>query len=301
MNNELGRSIFNGGAAAMAGAAASHPLDLLKVRGQLQGERGSGQRLGPFGLAKSIIKVDGITGLYNGLTASLLRQAVYSGVRFPAYEVIKNMMPSQQNNKIKQEVSLIEKVGSGLAAGAIGAVVANPLDLCLVRMQADGKLPLAERRGYTNVFNALFRISREEGIIALWKGSTPTVTRAMIVTASQFAAYDQIKQTFVANGARDNALTHVGCGICAGFVASFASNPVDVIKSRIMNSSGVYTGPIDCLSKTVKNEGPFALYKGISATCLRTVPYVTVMFLTLEQIKSAWRFIDLKSNKNISI
>lgn len=36
-------------------------------------------------------------------------------------------------------------------------------------MTADGKLPPAERRGYKNVFNALFRITKEEGILALWK------------------------------------------------------------------------------------------------------------------------------------
>ena len=33
----------------------------------------------------------------------------------------------------------------------------------------------AERRGYKNVFNALARISKEEGVTALWRGFEPTV------------------------------------------------------------------------------------------------------------------------------
>ena len=39
----------------------------------------------------------------------------------------------------------------GLSAGGLAAVVGNPADLALIRMQADGMLPAAERRGYTNV------------------------------------------------------------------------------------------------------------------------------------------------------
>lgn len=33
------------------------------------------------------------------------------------------------------------------------------------------RLPVAERRGYTNVFNALSRITREEGVLTLWRVS----------------------------------------------------------------------------------------------------------------------------------
>lgn len=39
-------------------------------------------------------------------------------------------------------------------------------------MTADGKLPPAERRGYKNVFNALVRIVKEEGVGTLWKVNT---------------------------------------------------------------------------------------------------------------------------------
>ena len=37
------------------------------------------------------------------------------------------------------------------------------------------------------------RVVREEGVLALWRGCSPTVTRAMIVTASQMAVYDKSK------------------------------------------------------------------------------------------------------------
>ena len=56
-----------------------------------------------------------------------------------------------------QKVPLAAKAACGLTAGALGAIVGNPADLSLIRMQADGTLPPEQRRGYKNVFDALFK------------------------------------------------------------------------------------------------------------------------------------------------
>lgn len=55
------------------------------------------------------------------------------------------------------------KILAGMAAGAVGAVVGTPAEIALVRMTSDGRLPPEKRRGYKNVFDALIRMSREEG------------------------------------------------------------------------------------------------------------------------------------------
>lgn len=44
----------------------------------------------------------------------------------------------------------------------------------MVRMQADARLPPAERLGYKHVGDALLRIGREEGLTTYWRGATPT-------------------------------------------------------------------------------------------------------------------------------
>jgi len=279
----------------MAGASASHPLDLIKVRLQIQGEAGSAaNRLGPWAMARSIVASDGVPGLFSGLTASMLRQAVYSSVRFGVYDVAKERLG--RNQPAGTDLPLLEKVVAGLGAGAVGAAVANPCDVIMVRMQADGKLPPELRRNYRNVFHGLGSITREEGVGALWRGCAPTVVRAMIVTASQFAAYDQIKEYMIARGASDNPATHISAGFCAGFVASCTSTPVDTIKTRLMNSNpGQYKGPVDCLLQTVRNEGPMAVYKGFVPTFVRQAPYLVVMFVTLEQLKGFFRWVDSRS------
>jgi solute carrier family 25 oxoglutarate transporter 11 len=91
---------------------------------------------------------------------------------------------------------LYQKAVCGLTAGAIGASVGSPADLALIRMQADATLPEAQRRHYKNAFHALSRITKDEGVLALWKGAGPTVVRAMALNMGMLASYDQSVEFF---------------------------------------------------------------------------------------------------------
>jgi solute carrier family 25 oxoglutarate transporter 11 len=70
-----------------------------------------------------------------------------------------------------------------------------------------------------------------------------------------------------------------------------AATPVDVVKTRVMNQRiragepPPYIGALDCAFKTVRSEGPMALYKGFIPTVTRQGPFAIVMFLSLEQMR----------------
>ena len=81
----------------------------------------------------------------------------------------------------------------GITSGGIGAIIGNPADVALVRMTVDKRLPPAERRNYTSVFNAWRRIIAEEGFMSLWTGCRPTIGRAMVVNACQLSINTQAK------------------------------------------------------------------------------------------------------------
>lgn len=297
----LWKGFVTGAIGAMTGSAISHPLDLIKVRLQVQGEAAAKNtlrgyidprfnyflqiqsKLGPVGMAKRIFSTEGIPGLFRGLTASLLRQFLYSGTRFGVYDITKDVLGDTPENPLP----LYLKVPSSLFAGAVGATIGNPGDLVMVRMQADGKLPPELRRNYSHVFNAIFRITNEEGLGALWNGVGATVNRAMIVTVGHLAAYDQIKEFALSRGAPDSLPTHFGSSFGSALVASVLSHPVDVAKTRLMNMKGekIYSGTLDCMRKTIMHEGTKALYKGFSATYVRQCPYVVVTWVTREQVK----------------
>ena len=85
---------------------------------------------------------------------------------------------------------------------------------------------------------------------------------------------------------KDNTMTHLSASCMAGFVATLATQPADVIKTRMMNGfKGEYKGSIDCAVRIVKGEGYGALYKGFFAALTRLGPQTVLTFVFLEKIK----------------
>ena len=317
------KGFVEGGIASIIAGCTTHPLDLIKVRMQLQGETHApnpnppvqavrpayaavhttaarrvsiplppppppAARAGPISVGVRIIQQEGVAAMFSGVSATMLRQTLYSTTRMGLYDILKQ----KWTDPTTHNMPLPRKITAGLIAGAIGAAVGNPADVAMVRMQADGRLPAAERRNYKSVVDAIARMAKQEGVTSLWRGSSLTINRAMLVTASQLASYDQIKETILDNGVMSDGLgTHVTASFAAGFVASVASNPVDVIKTRIMNmkveagAEPPYSGALDCALKTVRSEGPLALYKGFVPTISRQGPFTVVLFVTLEQVR----------------
>ncbi|KAL4376507.1 hypothetical protein GQ457_02G016530 [Hibiscus cannabinus] len=310
------KGFIEGGIASIVAGCSTHPLDLIKVRMQLQGETqapnpslqplrpslslhskpasavhlrpSASARVGPIATGIRIFKTEGVAALFSGVSATMLRQTLYSTTRMGIYDILKHKWSDPHT----KTMPLARKIAAGLIAGGIGAAIGNPADVAMVRMQADGRLPASQRRNYTSVIDAVVRMTKQEGITSLWRGSSLTVNRAMLVTASQLATYDQIKELILSKGwMRDGLGTHVAASFSAGFVAAVVSNPVDVIKTRVMNMKVVpgqkppYAGAWDCAMKTVKREGPMALYKGFIPTISRQGPFTVVLFVTLEQVR----------------
>lgn len=96
--------------------------------------------------------------------------------------------------------SLLVKLGLAMVAGVTGAAVGTPAEVALIRMTSDAQLPIAERRGYTSVFNALARIAKEEGIATWWRGCIATMGRAAVVNMAQLASYSQSKEIYLKSG-----------------------------------------------------------------------------------------------------
>jgi solute carrier family 25 oxoglutarate transporter 11 len=293
MSNEKQKTIPNyikftfGGSAGMAATLFVQPLDLVKNRMQLAATQQ--ERASSFQVLRKIIVNEGVFALYTGLSAGLLRQATYTTTRLGVYSWLFETFSDE--NKAP---NFLTKAALGMAAGMCGAFVGTPAEVSLIRMTADGRLPAAERRNYKNVFEALTRIIREEGILTLWRGAIPTMGRAMVVNAAQLATYSQAKQILINTGFfHDGILLHFCASMISGLVTTAASMPVDIAKTRVQNMKTIdgkpeYKGALDVLVKVVKNEGPFALWKGFTPYYFRLGPHTVLTFIFLEQMNGAY-------------
>jgi len=92
----------------------------------------------------------------------------------------------------------------------------------------------------------------------------PNICRNSIVNVAELVTYDIIKENILATKLLDDKLPcHFLSAIGAGFCATMMASPVDVIKTRYMNSRpGEYKGALDCAVKMYREKGLFTFYKG---------------------------------------
>lgn len=232
----------------MAATTIIQPIDMIKVRIQLAGEgtAAGGIKPTPISITRSIIASGNVLSLYSGLSAGLLRQAVYTTARMGFFGTFMDRF----NSKAKREdraVTFGERAIASLSAGGLAAVLGNPADLALIRMQSDGLRPLAQRANYTGVLNALSRISKSEGITALWNGCLPTVVRAMALNFGQLAFFSEAKaQLKRFDGTLAPGTQAFAASAVAGFFASFFSLPFDFVKTRLQKQVCPTSPPLLC-------------------------------------------------------
>lgn len=243
------------------------------------------KRAGHTGFVKTfqrILATEGITGLFRGITPSMLREASYSSIRMGLYEPARQFVAPDTPIS---EISLWQKIVAGFFSGGVGSAIANPTDLVKIRFQA--RRP-DQPKIYRHTLDAFTSIYREEGLKGLYKGVGPTTLRAAVLTSAQLSSYDHTKVILRRmNILPDGPYIHLIASIVAGLVTTTATSPVDVIKTRVMNAShGEYSGPVDCLLKLLRNEGPRALFRGWVPNYLRLGPHFIISLPLYEQIRA---------------
>ena len=272
----------NGGLAGMTATTVIQPVDMIKVRLQLAGEGArNSARPTPLAVLRDIVAQGKVYDLYTGLSAGLLRQAVYTTARLGFFDTFMNTLKVRAETNGTQ-IGFKERAGAGLTAGGLAAMVGNPADLALIRMQSDGLKPVAQRANYTSVIDALSRIAKAEGVTALWAGAYPTVVRAMALNFGQLAFFSEAKNQLKSQTQLSLQTQTMTASAIAGFFASFFSLPFDFVKTRLQkqqkapDGSLPYKGMADCFRKVAKDEGVLRFYRGFGTYYIRIAPHASV-------------------------
>eukprot|EP01114_Cavostelium_apophysatum_P002865 TRINITY_DN12562_c0_g1_i1.p1 TRINITY_DN12562_c0_g1~~TRINITY_DN12562_c0_g1_i1.p1 ORF type:complete len:307 (-),score=35.96 TRINITY_DN12562_c0_g1_i1:12-932(-) len=279
-----------GGVSCMIISAALNPMDVIKVRLQLQNQLKSSHGLhlhtnapyhGFLHAAARIFAEEGyFGGFMKGITASILRELSYSSLRMGLYDEVKSLISP---NAGKNDFTLWNKVLAGALSGAIGSAFVNPTDLVKIRFQS---VTPGTPKPYKNTFHAFYTIYRTEGMHGLYKGTLPTTIRASVLTSAQLSSYDHSKRFFLRHGyLNDDYTLHLTSSIISGLVTTTAANPVDIVKTRWMTDRSLYKSPMDVLIKTVRSEGMLALFKGWVPNYLRLGPHFLLSLPLNEYIR----------------
>lgn len=192
---------------------------------------------------------------------------------------------------------------SGALAGVTAGVAVCPLDVAKTRLQAQGgfqammasngmaKVLLGK---YSGIVGTLSTIYKEESVRGLYRGLVPIVIGYIPTWTIYFMIYEKSKRHFLHDDSNSSSLSragvHIGSAITAGACSTLVTNPIWVVKTRLMtqsfeSSAWRYKGTFDAIRTMYRTEGWKVFYQGLGPSLLG-LTHVAVQFPLYELFKS---------------
>ncbi|KAJ5490391.1 Mitochondrial substrate/solute carrier [Penicillium expansum] len=228
---------------------------------------------GMFDCFRKIVKNEGASRLYRGISAPILMEAPKRATKFAANDswgaFYRNLFGVD-----KQTQGLATLTGA--TAGATEAIVVVPFELVKIRLQDK-----AQAHKYNGMFDVVKKIVAAEGPLALYNGLESTMWRHILWNAGYFGCIFQVRAQLPAvepGNKNQQTRNDLIAGSIGGITGTLLNTPMDVVKSRIQNTTKVpgqvpkYNWAWPALGTVMKEEGFAALYKGFTPKVLRLGP-----------------------------
>lgn len=255
--------IYQFASGAIAGVSeilVMYPLDVVKTRQQLDSTNAT---KGTINCIRTIIKEEGVSRLYKGITAPILMEAPKRATKFAANDewgkFYKNFFGV---TAMTQPLAIL----TGATAGATESFVVVPFELVKIRLQDK-----------TTKFNGMGEVIKDiiqkNGVLGLYKGLELTMWRHIWWNAGYFGCIHQVKSLMPKpKDNKQKILFDLTSGTIGGTFGTVLNTPFDVVKSRIQAGSSRYRWTYPSLAMVYKEEGFGALYKGFIPKVLRLGP-----------------------------
>uniref|UniRef100_A0A8C1UCU1 Solute carrier family 25 member 13 n=1 Tax=Cyprinus carpio TaxID=7962 RepID=A0A8C1UCU1_CYPCA len=176
--------ILAGGCAGGSQVIFTNPLEIVKIRLQVAGEITTGPRVS----ALSVIRDLGFFGLYKGAKACFLRDIPFSAIYFPCYAHTKAALTDNDGRVGPGRLLL-----AGVLAGMPAASLVTPADVIKTRLQVAAR---AGQTTYNGLIDCFWKILREEGPRAFWKGAEARVFRSSPQFGVTLVTYELLQRWF---------------------------------------------------------------------------------------------------------
>ncbi|KAF2075017.1 hypothetical protein CYY_003669 [Polysphondylium violaceum] len=272
-------NLIAGAIAGIIGASTVFPLDMVKTR--LQNQKALPNGTTPYNGAidcfrKIIRNEGGVRALYRGLSANLVGITPEKALKLAVNDLLRTTLQGDAPS-----ITIGQEVMSGAGAGFCQVVATNPMEIVKIRMQISGE---GGKRA------SLGEVVKELGIRGLYKGTGATLLRDVPFSMVYFSMYGRIKAHLTDENGHIGIGNILLSGIIAGSCAASISTPMDVIKTRVQVKPGPgdphYNGILDCINKTMKNEGPKAFCKGLVPRIMIISPLFGITLVVYEVQKN---------------
>ncbi|KAM8879347.1 mitochondrial glycine transporter B-like isoform 1-T1 [Spinachia spinachia] len=168
--------LLGAGARAVAGICML-PFTVIKTRF----ESGCYNYGSVVGALRSVYKTEGIRALFSGLTATLLRDAPFSGIYVMFYRQAKKATPPEVTSS---PYAPLVNFSCGVAAGVMASLATQPADVVKTHIQISPS--------HWSTMDAIRYIYMEHGAAGFFRGAVPRSLRRTMMAAMAWTVYEQL-------------------------------------------------------------------------------------------------------------
>jgi solute carrier family 25 S-adenosylmethionine transporter 26 len=266
----LPTGVKNGIASGLAAAvvkAILQPFDTIKTVQQTQKVF-----MGPLQTAAEILKNRGIAGLWSGLGVTVFGSSPSVALYFGCYSSAKNHL----SKVLPESMNLVAVAVSAAFGNTVASVLRVPYEVVKQRLQAGL---------HQSTWEAIIHISKTEGLVGLFAGGklASQMLRDIPYAIATLLSYE-ILQKNIANRFQSKKMKDAVCGLLAGGLGAAVTNPMDVIKTRMMVSDE-YGSILVAIKRMTDEEGLQAFSKGLGPRLMHKIPANGIFFLVYETFK----------------
>lgn len=296
---------ISGLSAGFTTTIVTHPLDVIKIRLQLQHKSqptATTTSSKPFNSIVTIIKklntdaklissqskhgrslTPYFISYYRGLTPNLIGNVAAWGIYFASYAEFKTLLHSDSS------ASTASSTGSYFLASSLAGIstciITNPIWVLKTRILGSSR---TDAKAYRSITDGIYNMIKYEGVRSFWKGTIPSLF-SVFQASLQFTIYDNLKNVHHnGNGNKESLSTFQYTYISATskLVSMLVMYPAQVVRSHLQNSHSEDIRIRAVVEKLWKEEGKvLGFYKGLSANIVRAVPATCITLVAYELVK----------------
>ncbi|CAH4028854.1 unnamed protein product [Pieris brassicae] len=301
----IAQSAIAGGIASSVTRAIAQPLDVLKIRFQLQLEpiQNGSKYSSLLQAISSIAREEGVSTLWSGHIPAQFLSISFGVVQFSTYE---RLTQTFQRNEPQFYINNKNYLNfcNGAVAATFATILSYPFDTIRTRLVAEQKI----NKVYKGFSDSLLTMIRHEGASSLFKGIVPTIAQIAPYAGIQFYMYKLLTESIfnrlslfqrkkaIGSVIETTIIGNVIAGSIAGLVSKTCVYPFDVIKKRLQiqgfqqhrkafGRQMYCSGSLQCIMLTINEEGVLALYKGYGPSLVKAIVVTALHFTVYDEIK----------------
>ncbi|XP_077381323.1 mitochondrial glycine transporter B-like isoform X2 [Festucalex cinctus] len=168
--------LLGAGARAVAGVCML-PFTVIKTRF----ESGFYNYVSVTGALRSMYETEGVRALFSGLTATLLRDAPFSGIYVMFYSQTKKTLPPEVTSSVYMP---LVNFSCGVVAGVMASLVTQPADVVKTHIQVSPS--------HWSTTDAIRYVYKKHGPSGFFRGAVPRSLRRTLMAAMAWTVYEQL-------------------------------------------------------------------------------------------------------------